>query len=223
VDKAFAAGNAEALTVLSRRTDAPLPWIPAAVARWLREGPTPPPVWDGLKVSPWRRSVPENRGIMQTAMNIRIATTDTEIAACFPVMLELRPHLVHEQFVARIRSQEPAGYRLAYVRASDSVVAVAGFRLAENLAWGRFLYVDDLVTLPDQRSKGHGAKLLSWLKKQAAREGCGQMHLDSGIQRKEAHRFYERAGMTMTSLHFVDQVAPGNAPQTPPESEMPEP
>lgn len=39
VDKAFATGDVEALIHLSRRTDAPLPWIPAAVARWLQERP----------------------------------------------------------------------------------------------------------------------------------------------------------------------------------------
>ena len=36
----------------------------------------------------------------------------------------------------------------------------------------------------------------------AAKEGCQQMHLDSGTQRKDAHRFYERQGMTMASFHF---------------------
>ena len=93
------------------------------------------------------------------------------------------------------------------------MVAVAGFRVGENLAWGRFLYVDDLVILPEHRSKGYGAKLLAWLKGKAAMEGCEQMHLDSGIQRKEAHRFYEREGMTMASLHFVEKIAPNKAPQ----------
>jgi hypothetical protein len=38
-------------------------------------------------------------------------------------------------------------------------------------------------------------------------EGCEQMHLDSGIQRTEAHRFYQREGMTMASLHFVEKIA----------------
>lgn len=141
-------------------------------------------------------------------MNVRIATTDTEIAACYPVMRELRPHIAEQKFLSRIRSQENEGYRLAYIQASNSVVAVAGYRLGENLAWGRFLYVDDLVTLPGHRSKGYGAKLLSWLKEQAAKEGCEQMHLESGIQRKGAHRFYEREGMSMTSFHFVANVAP---------------
>lgn len=144
-------------------------------------------------------------------MEIHIATTDAEIAACYPVMRELRPHIAEDQFLSRVRSQEDAGYRLAFIQGSDGVVAVAGFRVGENLAWGRFLYVDDLVTLPAHRSKSYGAKLLSWLKERAAKEGCRQMHLDSGIQRKEAHRFYEREGMTMASLHFAENIAPDKA------------
>lgn len=127
-------------------------------------------------------------------------------------MRELRPHIAESQFLSRIRSQINAGYRLAFAQKADSVVAVAGFRVGENLAWGRFLYVDDLVTLPAHRSKGYGANLLSWLKDLAAEEGCLQMHLDSGIQRKEAHRFYEREGMTMASLHFVENMVPNKAP-----------
>lgn len=144
-------------------------------------------------------------------MNIRVATTDTEIAACYPVMRELRPHIAEEQFLPRVRSQENAGYRLVYVSTSNIVVAVAGFRIGENMAWGRFLYVDDLVTLAEHRSKGYGATLLSWLRQQAAKEGCAQMHLDSGTQRQQAHRFYEREGMAMASFHFVDTVVANKA------------
>lgn len=59
------------------------------------------------------------------------------------------------------------------------MVAVAGFRVGENLAWGSFLYVDDLVTHSGHRSKGYGAKLLSWLKEQAAILSCEQIHLVS--------------------------------------------
>lgn len=146
-------------------------------------------------------------------MNIHIATTDIGIIACYPVMRELRPHIAEEQFLSRVRGQERADYRLAYIQEPTGVVAVAGFRVSENLAWGRFLYVDNLVTLTGHRSKGYGAKLLAWLKEKATVEACEQMYLDSGIQRKEAHRFYEREGMTMTSLQFVEKVAPKKALQ----------
>ncbi len=41
VDEAFATQDSTALTELSKTTNAPLPWIPAAVARWLQERPGP--------------------------------------------------------------------------------------------------------------------------------------------------------------------------------------
>ncbi len=139
-------------------------------------------------------------------MSIRIAITDSEIVDCYSVMRELRPHIAEDQFLSRVRGQEDTGYRLVFIQEPDALVAVAGFRIGESLAWGRFLYVDDLVTLPAQRSKGHGARLLSWLREYAAKEGCLQMHLDSGIQRKDAHRFYEREGMTIAGFHFAENI-----------------
>ena len=41
VDRAFATQDAGALNELAQATNAPLPWIPAAVARWLQETPDP--------------------------------------------------------------------------------------------------------------------------------------------------------------------------------------
>lgn len=137
------------------------------------------------------------------AMDIHLATTEAEIMACFPLMQELRPHLEAADFLDRIRRQERASYRLAYVDTTEGPVALAGFRLGENLAWGNFLYVDDLVTLAGQRSKGYGAALLDWLKKYASDKACSQLHLDSGTQRQAAHCFYEREGMDRSGFHFV--------------------
>ena len=42
-------------------------------------------------------------------------------------------------------------------------VPVAGFRILHSLAWGRFCYVDDLVTDEQSRSEGLGAELMDWL------------------------------------------------------------
>lgn len=135
-------------------------------------------------------------------MTIEIARSDAEIRRCFPVMRELRPHLVEESFVARVRAQEREGYRIAAIAVNGIIVAVAGFRILETLVDGRSLYVDDLVTLASHRSQGHGTALLRWLGERAVAEGCATLQLDSGLQRKDAHRFYEREGMQVSSWHF---------------------
>ena len=44
--------------------------------------------------------------------------------------------------------------------------------------------------------------MMDWLKGHAREHGCGQIHLDSGIQRFPAHRFYLREGFNIASHHF---------------------
>lgn len=135
---------------------------------------------------------------------VSLAESDEQIATCLPVLRQLRPHLTDtDDAIARVRRQQRTGFRLGYLIAGDRVVAVAGFRLLENLAWGRFLYVDDLVTDEAQRSSGHGERLLAWLIDHAKESGCDQVHLDSGVQRFDAHRFYLRHRFRITSHHFA--------------------
>ena len=143
-------------------------------------------------------------------MKIKQALTDKEISRCYTVMQELRPQITAESFIARIREQEKSGYTLIYLELEGKPVAVAGFRLGKNLAWDRFLYVDDLVTLESHRSQGFGKALLDWLKQHAKLQGCSQLHLDSGSQRKAAHRSYEREGMEMAGYHFYAEVTPAS-------------
>lgn len=103
----------------------------------------------------------------------------------------------------RVRRQMAQGYQVLAGWVEGRVVAVAGFRLLENLAWGRFLYVDDLVTDSTERSKGYGDVLMRWLIQHARTLGCDELHLDSGVQRFDAHRFYLAQRMKISSHHFA--------------------
>lgn len=134
--------------------------------------------------------------------SIRQVHTDLEIDQCFAVMAQLRPHLKQDEFVKLVRIQMQDSYRLVCAMDIDVVVAVAGYRISRSLSWGKYLYVDDLVTDTARRSEGIGKKLLCWLLDEARRNGCSQFHLDSGTQRKDAHRFYEREGMEMLAYHY---------------------
>jgi GNAT superfamily N-acetyltransferase len=142
-------------------------------------------------------------------MDIRIAASDAEILSCYSVMVQLRPDVGMEEFLPRVRRQQTQGYRLAFLEAAGTPVTLAGYRFLEQLSSGRVLYVDDLATDASGRSAGHGSQMLAWLIQQAAEEGCAALHLDSGVQRKDAHRFYLREGMTLASYHFKISVAAG--------------
>ena len=132
----------------------------------------------------------------------RVESSDAEILRCFPVMQELRPALRQEEFVAAIRAQQSEGYRLAMLEDEVSVTTVGGFRVQHMLATGKTMYVDDLVTSAGARSKGHGKAMLHWLMELARKEACDSFSLDSGTQRQEAHAFYLRERLRITSFHF---------------------
>ena len=137
-------------------------------------------------------------------MPIQIAATDAQLERCFPVMGELRPHLTREQFVTQVRRQrDTQGYELAFLEVKGEVVAAAGFRIVEMLAWGRAMYVDDLVTTAQRQGQGFATELFDWLVARARTAGCAQLHLDSGVHRHRAHRFYLCREMDITSHHFA--------------------
>lgn len=129
----------------------------------------------------------------------------SETHLAYTAMRELRTHLESlDAFVTKINAhQRPDGYRLVASFESDAVAAVAGFRRVSSLAWGQAVYIDDLVTLEASRGRGHASRLLEWVAEEAGRLGCGQLHLDSGSQRHDAHRLYMRAGYRIGGFHFA--------------------
>jgi GNAT superfamily N-acetyltransferase len=139
----------------------------------------------------------------------------SETGLAFEAMRALRTDLGDEQsFVQRVDEvQRPEGYRLvgAFEAGGQAAVAVAGFRSGHNLAWGHYLYVDDLSTRLEARRRGHGRALLEWLSEEGRRLGCDQLHLDSGVgfDRADAHRLYLNTGLLISAHHFGRYVSEG--------------
>lgn len=91
---------------------------------------------------------------------ISLAQSDADIEACFQVFSTLRPHIAYDDFLPQVRRQQAQGYAIQALRDDGRIKSVAGFRLLENLARGKVLYVDDLVTLPGETRQGYAGALL---------------------------------------------------------------
>lgn len=139
----------------------------------------------------------------------RLAISDADILACFPVYRQLRPDVVEDQFLATVHRMHATGFQMAMRMHEDRVMAVAGFRIIENFHTGRILYVDDLVTDEKARSAGHGKALLNWLMDYAKDHRCLAFELDSGTHRHGAHKFYLREGMHISDFHFALSLKSG--------------
>lgn len=144
--------------------------------------------------------------------DIRPVESEADVTACFPLMQQLRPHLVSPQeFISRWRSQAMSGYRLIALWRDGEPMALAGFRLQENLFHGVHFYLDDLVTQESERGSGHGHVLMDYLKAEARRLGCTRFVLDTPLTNVLGHRFYYRHGLLARALRFsIDLGAPAS-------------
>jgi GNAT superfamily N-acetyltransferase len=111
-----------------------------------------------------------------------------------------------EELIERVDAQRAAGYRVvgAFEEGEEDAQAVIGFKVTENLVWGRHLYIEDVVTRAVGRGRGHAPALMEWVLDEARRTGCGQVHLNSGVgsDRRGAHRFYFNSGLQISAHHF---------------------
>jgi GNAT superfamily N-acetyltransferase len=135
-------------------------------------------------------------------MQVKLAETGADIERVADVMLELRTAFDRDGLVEQMKAQRARGYQVAWVETGGEVLCVAGFVVGRKLAWGKHIYVDDLVTAARHRSTGAGRTMVDWLKAHARSLGCRELHLDSGVQRFAAHRFYLRERFDIESHHF---------------------
>lgn len=118
---------------------------------------------------------------------------------------QLRPQLPENYLEKMIRVFANGG-RMVVAESEGKIGGVAVYRVLDNTAFDRQLYVDDLVTDEALRSKGIGHALLTFLHEKAKAEKCGSVALDSGTQRQRAHQFYFREGFLIPSFHFGKAV-----------------
>lgn len=136
-------------------------------------------------------------------MNIKVIQTEADIRACYETYRHLRPHLTEDAFVAQVQRQMALVFQMVAAEVDGKIVSATGFRMMEFLAWGKIIYIDDLVTHPDVRGQGYGRALLDYVKAQAIANDCDGIQLDSGHHRYGAHKVYLNYGFIITSHHFA--------------------
>lgn len=110
-------------------------------------------------------------------------------------MRQLRTHL---DLV--LDAQENDRYKIFTLFNHDKIIAVTGFKPMITLYYGRFVWVYDLVTDAQIRSKGYGEKLLTFVHEWAKENNYDSVALSSGLQRIDVHHFYKDSYVFKTSF-----------------------
>jgi GNAT superfamily N-acetyltransferase len=139
---------------------------------------------------------------------IKRALTDDDINKCRRAIQALRPLLTDEAYNDAVSKTLADNRQLIYMEENGEAAAIAVFETGYNLFRGKYIYIDDLSTLPEFRGKGYAGILLDWIFEYAKQENFDQIDLDSGVSesRTDAHRLYLNKRFQVASLHFVAKL-----------------
>ena len=139
---------------------------------------------------------------------IKRALTDEDISKCRRAIQALRPLLTDELYHDAVHKTLADNRQLVYIEENGEAAGIAVFETGYNLFRGKYIYIDDLSTLPEYRGNGYAGILLDWIFEYAKQEGFDQVDLDSGVSesRTDAHRLYLNKRFQVASLHFVAKL-----------------
>ena len=145
--------------------------------------------------------------IPSTIYSIKPIESPRELDDSFPVMNQLRTDLTLDVYRELVAAMRPQGYELYALYADDTIVSLAGIEVRVNLYLEKHVFVYDLVTCMNHRSKGYGEMLLHFVHEYARDRGAKYVSLESGLARTEAHRFYkDKMDYAITSYSFRKQL-----------------
>lgn len=113
----------------------------------------------------------------------------------------LRPELSSDYRAQMVRIIA-AGGRMVVAERAHRVVGLALYRWVLTTRSENRFYLDDLVVADDVRRHGIGYSLLRYLEAIATEGGAVAVELESGLARRDSHRFYERAGYEQFAVSF---------------------
>lgn len=129
-----------------------------------------------------------------------------ELFSAYEVVSQLRTSLSYKEFEDLIYDMRSMEYKMIGIMDGEDIITYAGVAVQTNLYHKRHLYVFDLVTDEKYRGKKYGKMMLEYLHDYARMGMCENIVLSSGLQRNEAHRFYEKNGFIKKSYVFLKSV-----------------
>lgn len=136
-----------------------------------------------------------------------IINTKLELEKCFPVMKELRPHLSIEEFLSIYETaHKNDAYEIIAIEENGQTMALMGYRFLYDFVRGKHVYIDDLVTTKNARSRGFGAELLNYAEKMAEQTNCRSLRLCTGLDNEGGIKFYERNKWVQRAIAYVKKI-----------------
>ena len=125
-----------------------------------------------------------------------------ELQTAWEVVSQLRTNIAYKEFEDLVYEMGD-DYTMIGIFERGELITYAGVTISTNLYHKRHLFIYELVTDVAYRSQGYGKMMLEYLSDYARVGACENIILSSGLQREDAHTFYEKNAFVKKSYVFV--------------------
>lgn len=132
-----------------------------------------------------------------------------------PVLQVLYKDLDETGYAALLDDMLPLGYRMIAVYDGNKCVGISGVWIFTRFYSGRYIDMDNVVVLPEYRSKGVGQIMVDWLIEEGEKQNCQYAMLDAYVENFGAQRFYARNGFVPRGYHYIRPFGNAEVPNAP--------
>jgi len=136
-----------------------------------------------------------------TALPVDVPQLVELLGVLFTQEHELSPDPERQRRALELILADPSRARIYVARAGGKVIGMAALHFTTSTAeGGRVAGLEDCVVHPEQRHKGIGEKLLSYVLKQAKAEGALRVMLLTDGDNTRAQALYRKMGFAPSSM-----------------------
>ena len=143
---------------------------------------------------------------MQNNYTFKELTSLVEMLEHISVVQQLQTSLTLEEYKTILLEMIKNGYGQIAIFDNNKCIGVSGYWINTKLYSGKYLEMDNVVVLPEYRSKGIGKLLSDWCINKAKENNCKNVMLDAYLENQKAHKFYEREGFIKKGYHFIKVI-----------------
>jgi GNAT superfamily N-acetyltransferase len=140
-------------------------------------------------------------------MNIELINSE-EMDSIIPFLQMSNPSIEKETLRLRVSEMIGQGYQCVGAFEENNLIAICGLWIITKYYIGKHIEPDNMIVLPEHRSKGLGKKIMQWVYEYGASQGCVASELNCYLPNTKGQLFWTNEGYEVIAYHYQKPLLP---------------
>ncbi|MFT4517609.1 MAG: GNAT superfamily N-acetyltransferase [Gammaproteobacteria bacterium] len=140
-------------------------------------------------------------------MNIELINSE-EMDSIIPFLQMSNPNIEKETLRLRVNEMIGQWYQCVGVFEENNLIAMCGLWIITKYYIGKHIEPDNMIVLPEYRSKGLGKKIMQWVYEYGASQGCVASELNCYLPNTKEKLFWINEGYEVIAYHYQKTLLP---------------